>query len=47
MVLPFDGVKNFRLRKDELSNSGWKKVIKELGMESLRDKGPGRNRKVR
>jgi len=47
VVLPFDGVKNFKLRKDELSNKGWKKVIEELGMKSLRDKGPERNRKRR
>ncbi len=45
VVLPFAGVKNFKLRKDELSYPGWKNVMNQLGMKSLKDKGPVRRRK--
>jgi len=44
--LPMKGTKQFKLRKDELSEQGWKPVVKILGMSSIRDRMPfGRKRK--
>jgi len=36
--LPFKGTKVFKLRKDKLSEQGWKEVCELLGMKSIRDK---------
>ncbi len=38
--LPFKGTKKYKLRKDELSADGWKRVIRKLGLKSIRDKVP-------
>jgi len=38
--LPFPGTKRFQLKKNELSIQGWKKVIKELGLKSIKDQIP-------
>jgi len=38
--LPFAGTKIPKLQEDEISQEGWDKVIKMLGMKSLRDKMP-------
>ena len=38
--LPFKGTKVPKLQKDEITQKGWNKVIKLLGMKSLRDKAP-------
>lgn len=44
--LPMRGTKQFKLRRDKLSESGWKQVIKLLGMKSLKQKMPfGRRRR--
>jgi len=44
--LPFEGTNQFKLRKDKLSEVGWKQVTKLLGMGSIRDKMPfGRRRR--
>ena len=45
VVLPFEGVKNFNLKKDRISKEGYKEVIEELGFKSLKDKGPITKRK--
>lgn len=45
--LPFEGVKIFKLRKDQISEEGWVKVTETLGMKSIRDRvpfGPRRKR---
>ena len=43
--LPMQGTQGCRLRRDKLSESGWKEVIKLLGMKSIKDKIPfGRKR---
>jgi DNA polymerase I len=47
VILPFKGTRHFRLKEDELSKKGWKSVMKALGMESLKDKGPVSNRRKR
>ena len=36
----FQGNKKFQLRKDNLSASGWKQVIRKLGLKSIQDKVP-------
>lgn len=38
--LPFKGTKVFSLQKDKVTQEGWNKVMKALGMKSLRDKAP-------
>jgi len=38
--LPFKGTKQFKLRKDNITQEGWDEVIEMLGMKSLRDKAP-------
>ena len=44
--LPMQGTNYFKLEKDELSEQGWKQVVKILGMSSIRDRMPfGRKRK--
>ncbi len=44
--LPFKGTQQFKLKKDKLSEQGWKRVVKLLGMWSIRDRMPfGRKRK--
>lgn len=46
VCLPMEGTKRFKLRRDNLSEQGWKQVTKLLGMKSIRDRMPfGRNRK--
>ncbi len=40
VILPFKGTKTFELQEDELSEEGWHKVTKALGMNSIRDKAP-------
>lgn len=38
--LPMKGTKKFELKKDKISEEGWKTVVKELGMKSIREKIP-------
>jgi len=38
--LPFKGTKIFKLREDKISQEGWNRVMKLLGMKSLRGKAP-------
>jgi DNA polymerase-1 len=38
--LPMVGTREFQLKDDELSEDGWKQVMKMLGMKSLRNKMP-------
>lgn len=38
--LPYPGVRKFRLKKDQLSEKGWREVCKKLGMKSLKTKMP-------
>lgn len=45
IVLPFEGIKKFKLRRDKLSEQGWKQVTKMLGMRSIKDKMPFEKRK--
>jgi DNA polymerase-1 len=45
VILPFKNTNTFRLRKDNLSEIGWKKVTDMLGMKSIRNKMPFRYRK--
>jgi len=46
VILPFEGTQQFKLRRDKLSEGGWKQVTKLLGMKSIRDRIPfGRERK--
>jgi 5'-3' exonuclease len=45
--LPFEDVKIFKLRKDKVTEEGWGKVCKKLGMKSLRNKLPFGERKRR
>lgn len=45
VILPFEGTNQFRLRRDNLSEQGWKQVVKLLGMKSIRDRMPFRRRK--
>jgi DNA polymerase-1 len=40
VILPFKGTKVFKLKKDRISEEGWKNVMKKLGMKSLREKAP-------
>lgn len=45
VVLPLKGTDCFKLRRDDLSEQGWKQVTKLLGMRSIRDRMPfGRRR---
>ena len=45
VVLPMKGTQHFKIGEDNLSEQGWKKVTKLLGMKSIRDKMPfGRRR---
>ena len=45
VYLPMKGTKRFALniRKDELSEKGWKQVCKQLGMKSIKDRMPFRS----
>ncbi len=45
--LPFKGTKRFELQEDEISKTGWRKVTKALGMNSIRDKAPTTNKRKR
>jgi len=46
VCLPMEGTQQFKLRRDNLSEQGWKQVVKMLGMKSIRDRMPfGRKRK--
>ncbi len=45
--LPFKGTKIFELQEDILSEKGWQKVTKALGMKSIKDKPPFGNRRKR
>jgi len=36
--LPFPNTKKFKLKKDKLSQEGWRKVCKKLGMKSIEKK---------
>jgi len=38
--LPYPGTQKFHLRRDILSEEGWKQVTKKLGMKSLRNRMP-------
>lgn len=40
VLLPYEGCKTPRLRKDQISRSGWDSVCRELGMHSLLDRPP-------
>lgn len=40
VILPFKGTECFKLRRDNLSEQGWKEVTKLLGIRSIRDKMP-------
>ncbi len=40
IYLPFEGTKKRKLRSDHLSLEGWRSVIEELGMKSLRGRVP-------
>lgn len=44
--LPMRGTQRFSLRRDRLSEQGWKDVVKILGMKSIRDRFPF-GRKIR
>jgi 5'-3' exonuclease len=45
VVLPMKGTQQFKLKRDNLSEQGWKEVTKLLGMKSIRDRMPfGRRR---
>ena len=43
--LPFKGTKTFELQEDDISKAGWRKVIKALGMNTIRDKEPQTNKR--
>jgi len=43
--LPFAGTKQFKLRRDKLSEAGWKRVVELLGMKSIRDRMPFRRKR--
>ena len=46
VTLPFEGTNIFKLRRDKLSEQGWKVVCQQLGMKSIRDRMPfGKRRK--
>lgn len=46
VTLPMKGTQQFKLKRDNLSEQGWKQVTKLLGMKSIRDRMPfGRKRK--
>lgn len=45
VTLPFKGTKTFKLKKDVLSDKGWKDVCKKLGMKSIKDKLPRKGRR--
>ena len=38
--LPFTGTKIFKLKTDKLSATGWKEVVEQLGMKSIRERMP-------
>jgi len=40
VVLPMKGTQRFKLRRDNLSEQGWRQVTKMLGMKSIRDRMP-------
>jgi 5'-3' exonuclease len=45
VILPMKGTNFFKLKRDNLSEQGWKQVTKLLGMQSIRDRMPfGRKR---
>jgi len=45
VILPFEGTQQFKLRRDNLSEQGWRQVTKMFGMKSIRDRMPfGRRR---
>lgn len=43
--LPMEGTNVFKLRKDKLSEQGWRQVVKLLGMKSIQDRMPFGRRK--
>jgi len=45
VILPFEGTQQFKLRRDNLSEQGWRQVTKMLGMKSIRDRMPFGKRK--
>jgi len=45
VILPFEGTQQFKLRRDNLSEQGWRQVTKLLGMKSIRDRMPFGKRK--
>lgn len=47
VILPFDGTPEFSLQKDALSMEGWQAVCAELGLKSIRDRGPFSTREQR
>jgi len=38
VILPMKGTQRFKLRRDNLSEQGWRQVTKMLGMKSIRDR---------
>lgn len=40
VCLPFEGVGTFEWSEDQVSQSGWEEVVKELGIKSLRERAP-------
>jgi len=45
VILPMKGTQRFKIRRNKLSEQGWKQVTKLLGMESIQDRMPfGRRR---
>ncbi len=45
VALPFEGTKIFELKKDKISKQGWKKVMEELGIKSIRIKNANKKKK--
>lgn len=43
--LPMEGTNQFKLKRDKLSESGWKSVSNLLGMKSIKEKFPFRKRR--
>jgi len=40
VTLPLRGINQFSLQNDRISKEGWREVVEELGMKSLRNKTP-------
>ncbi len=44
--LPLEGIRIFKLRRDKLSEEGWRQVVKLLGMHSIKDRMPFGKRRI-